>query len=87
MSIGAGRVEPTRLRRTLAVRDAAFDKAMAINSVQVWPDAVAGLREIRRVLSPGGRIALGFTRHSGKAKEGATEMLQRLGSNTCGSRT
>ena len=30
-----------------------FDKAMAINAMQVWPDAVAGLREIARVLKPG----------------------------------
>ena len=42
-----------------------FDKAVAINSMQVWPDAVAGLREIRRVTRSDGRIALGFTRYSG----------------------
>jgi ubiquinone/menaquinone biosynthesis C-methylase UbiE len=52
-----------------------FDRALAINSMQVWPDAVAGLREIRRVLRPGGRIALGFTRYSGQVKEGLTEVL------------
>ena len=28
------------------------DKALAINSMQVWPDAVAGLQEMRRVLKP-----------------------------------
>jgi ubiquinone/menaquinone biosynthesis C-methylase UbiE len=38
-----------------------FDKAMAINSMQIWPGAVAGLREMRRVLKSGGTIALGFT--------------------------
>jgi hypothetical protein len=30
-----------------------FDAALAINSLQVWPDAMAGLREIRRVTKPG----------------------------------
>ena len=30
--------------------DEAFDLALAINSMQVWPDRVAGLREIRRVI-------------------------------------
>ena len=78
--IGAGRVA---LRQgsveRLPFETNAFDKALAINSMQVWPDAVAGLREIRRVLRPGGRMALGFTRYSGQAKEGLTEPLTAAG--------
>jgi SAM-dependent methyltransferase len=38
--------------------DHTFDAALAINSMQVWPDPVGGLREIRRVLKRSGRIAL-----------------------------
>jgi ubiquinone/menaquinone biosynthesis C-methylase UbiE len=30
-----------------------FHKAMAINSMQIWPDAITGLREMRRVLKSG----------------------------------
>jgi SAM-dependent methyltransferase len=37
--------------------DETFDKALAINSMQAWPDARAGLREIRRVLKHGGNVA------------------------------
>jgi ubiquinone/menaquinone biosynthesis C-methylase UbiE len=57
----------------------AFDKAIAINSMQVWPDPVAGLREIRRVMKSGGRIGLGFTRYSGQRSEGLTQILAAAG--------
>lgn len=35
--------------------DASFDAAMSSGSIKQWPDAVGGLREIHRVLAPGGR--------------------------------
>jgi ubiquinone/menaquinone biosynthesis C-methylase UbiE len=41
------------------------NRALAINSLQVWSDAMTGLREIRRVMTVGGKIALGFTPASG----------------------
>src|SRR5215831_2914873 len=56
-----------------------FHKAMAINSMQIWPDAIAGLREMRRVLKSGGTIALGFTPYSGQRNKGLTEKLSAAG--------
>jgi ubiquinone/menaquinone biosynthesis C-methylase UbiE len=63
----------------LPFADETFDKALAINSMQAWPDARSGLREIGRVLKHGGKIALGFTVNSGQPKEGVTESLAAAG--------
>lgn len=60
-----------------------FEKALAINSMQVWMDVAGGLREIRRVMKTGGKIALGFTPYSGQSKDGVPELLTNAGfSNT-----
>jgi ubiquinone/menaquinone biosynthesis C-methylase UbiE len=79
-AIEAGKVD---LRLGVVARlpfpDAAFDKAFTINSMQVWPDAGAGLREIHRVLRRGGVIALAFTVNSGQARRGVAEMLSAAG--------
>ena len=56
-----------------------FDKVLAINSMQYWPQVVAGLREVRRVMKAGGRIALGFTPYSGQPNKGLTEALTAAG--------
>ena len=64
---------------SLPFGDSIFDKALAINSMHVWPDAIVGLREIRRVMKSGGRIALGFTPYSGQSKDGLTNTLVGAG--------
>ncbi len=64
---------------SLPFEDNTFNKVLAINSMQVWTDAVASLREIRRVMRAGGRIALGFTPYSGQRKGGLTERLTAAG--------
>jgi ubiquinone/menaquinone biosynthesis C-methylase UbiE len=79
-AIQSGRVD---LRQgsveSLPFRENTFDKAMAVNSMQVWPSAVAGLQEIRRVLKPGGKIALGFTHYSGQPNKGLDTVLAAAG--------
>ena len=65
--------------QALSFPDETFHKAITINSMQVWPDPAAGLREIRRVLKPGGNIALAFTTYSGQPRNGVTESLVAIG--------
>jgi ubiquinone/menaquinone biosynthesis C-methylase UbiE len=78
--IESGRVEISLGSvEALPFTDATFDKAMAINSMQIWSDAVAGLREVRRVLKPGTQIALAFTIHSGQPRKGLAELLVAAG--------
>lgn len=64
---------------SLPFADNTFDKVIAINSMQVWPDAVLGLREVRRVMKPGARIALGFTVYSGQHNSGLAATLTAAG--------
>lgn len=42
----------------LPFKDASFDKALSANSVPFWPDQLAGVKEMQRVLKPGGTIGL-----------------------------
>jgi ubiquinone/menaquinone biosynthesis C-methylase UbiE len=63
----------------LPFADAAFDRALAINSMQLWPNVGAGLREIHRVLRRDGKLALGFTLYSGQQRSGVPEALFAAG--------
>lgn len=51
-----------------------FDKVFAVNSMQMWEREPA-FGEIRRVLKPGGRLALAFTPNSGQSRNGVVETL------------
>ena len=63
----------------LPFEDGAFDAVLAINSMQVWPDVMAGLREVGRVTRSGGRVALGFTPYSGRSRAGIPDLLSAAG--------
>jgi ubiquinone/menaquinone biosynthesis C-methylase UbiE len=60
------RIEAGRAEISLAASsalphpDARFDAALAVHVLYFWKDAIADLREIRRVLRAGGRLLLGY---------------------------
>ena len=47
--------------------DAAFDKALCVHVIYFWKDLLGCLREIARVLKPGGRLVLVFRTNADKA--------------------
>src|SRR5579884_1694021 len=58
-AIGEGRVHlRTGSALELPFEDASFDKALSANSIHIWSDRLAGVKEIYRVLKPGGEIAI-----------------------------
>jgi SAM-dependent methyltransferase len=58
-AIRAGRVELQYGEAShLPFPNAAFDKAYGIHTIYFWPDVPAGLKELRRVLRPGGLLVI-----------------------------
>ncbi len=43
----------------LPYRDATFDAVVSSGSIEYWPNPVVALREMRRVVKPGGRVMVG----------------------------
>ncbi|HZR24756.1 MAG TPA: class I SAM-dependent methyltransferase [Vicinamibacterales bacterium] len=58
-AIADGRVDVQQASVSkLPFADATFDVVTAVETHYYWPDVVADLREVRRVLKPGGSVAL-----------------------------
>jgi SAM-dependent methyltransferase len=59
--------------------DAPFDKILAVNSLMFWDDPVARLKELRALLTAGGRIAIAYQpRGPNASNETATEAAKEI---------
>ncbi|MGH2741736.1 MAG: class I SAM-dependent methyltransferase [Thermoleophilaceae bacterium] len=57
--LGSGRMELKRgTASEIPYADERFDRVLAAQTIYFWPDLASGLREIHRVLKPGGRVVL-----------------------------
>ena len=62
----------------LPMADATYDLAYAIETVYFWPDLVAGLREMLRVLKPGGAAAVAVECADPVASQGWADLVGRM---------
>ena len=70
----------------LPFEDASFDTALSANSLPFWPDQEAGVKEMWRVLKPGGVVAIilqpRWARTEGEVKQigaGLVALLSKVG--------
>lgn len=65
-AIRDGRVElDIGIAEDIGLPDASIDRIVSVNTVAIWPDLDAGLRELRRVVRPGGTVLIAW--HGGTA--------------------
>ena len=62
----------------LPFADGAFDTVFSVESLYFWPDALAGLKEIRRVLVPGGVFMTALEMVGGRMNERQLEIVEHL---------
>ncbi|MDE3095317.1 MAG: methyltransferase domain-containing protein [Chloroflexota bacterium] len=70
LEVGSGAVS------RIPYQDARFDRAFSVNTIYFWPSPEQDLREVARVLRPGGRLVLAFRVRQDGTGEAAVPMVR-----------
>lgn len=77
--IRGGRVEVHQAEAArIPFEDARFDVVLAVHVLYFWPEPAIELREIRRVLRPGGTLLLGFRPESAETRASLPDTVYHL---------
>lgn len=61
----------------LPFADGGFHKVMSVNTIQLWPEPVSDLEEVRRVMVPGARLVVVMHGHGARHDEQVQEQQRR----------
>jgi SAM-dependent methyltransferase len=82
--IAAGRVDVQHASVScLPFPDSTFDLATAVETFYYWPDPVSDLREVLRVLKPGGRLVVIAEVFRRKERDKAVPLVMKFLGGTC----
>jgi arsenite methyltransferase len=62
---------------SLPFSDGVFDRVATVNTIYFWSDPARGLREVERVLKPGGRFTIGFHTEADLRRTGVSKAVFR----------
>jgi ubiquinone/menaquinone biosynthesis C-methylase UbiE len=78
-AVKAGRVELSEGSvDSLPYRDSSFDKVLSVNNIMLWPGPSQSMREVRRVLRPGGCLVIVLNPRWAKTPQDVEDMGREI---------
>jgi ubiquinone/menaquinone biosynthesis C-methylase UbiE len=78
-SISAGRVGLIEGSvSSLPYEDRSFDKVLSVNNIMLWPELEKNMKEVRRVMKPGGRLVIALNPRWAKTTQDVEDMGREI---------